>query len=268
MVEKMDAHSMVAWSSAVLGDLEDADRISAAGLAQVQPGQVPAWTLHLVAWRTYVLALLGRWDEAISLGERARHMWLEADRPSAGYAIRGFIALIDVAQARQDERLAEQHREILRAIISEFPGPSRFRNWIDYGSSDLDALERAVMESPVDRTAFTERLERSLSRLSDAGRQPPLDKLQALEYRAMQGPFRPLLAQVKRAQGLLQRDPDLLESSLTLFDQMAAQPYAARVRCERALAIGDEAELKRGLDVLRQVGDQQQISRYERLRVG
>jgi len=55
---------MVAWSSALLGDLDEADRVSTLGLAQVQHGQVPAWTLHMVVWRIYVLTLLGRWDEA------------------------------------------------------------------------------------------------------------------------------------------------------------------------------------------------------------
>ena len=50
----------------VLGDLAMADRVSAEGLAQIQPGQVPAATLHVIAWRTYVLTLLGRWDENLS----------------------------------------------------------------------------------------------------------------------------------------------------------------------------------------------------------
>src|SRR6202035_85880 len=49
------------WNSALLGDLDEADRVSSQGLAQIQPGQVPAWTLHLVVWRTYTLTLLGRW---------------------------------------------------------------------------------------------------------------------------------------------------------------------------------------------------------------
>src|SRR2546430_10748384 len=45
--------------------------------------------------------------------ERARQLWLESGKPSAGYAVRGFMALIDVAHARQDDRLAESYREIL-----------------------------------------------------------------------------------------------------------------------------------------------------------
>src|SRR5260370_26278195 len=99
MVEKVDAHSMVAWSSALLGDLDEADRVSVEGLAKVQPGQVPAWTLHIVVWRIYALTLLGRWDEALLMGERARQLWLEARKPSAGYAVPGFISVGGVAPA-------------------------------------------------------------------------------------------------------------------------------------------------------------------------
>ncbi|TMC62033.1 MAG: hypothetical protein E6J16_12210, partial [Chloroflexota bacterium] len=82
MVEKVDAHSMVAWSAVLLGDLDEADRVSSQGLAQVQPGQVPAWTLHIVVWRIYALTLLGRWDEVLVMSERARLLWLEALKPA------------------------------------------------------------------------------------------------------------------------------------------------------------------------------------------
>ena len=54
--EKMDTISGIAWSSVSLGDLDEAVRVSREGLRLVQPGQVPAWALHLVAWRTYALA--------------------------------------------------------------------------------------------------------------------------------------------------------------------------------------------------------------------
>src|SRR5207237_9589701 len=107
MVEKIDAHSMVSWSAALLGDLDEAERVSAEGLAQVQPGQVPAVTLHLVAWRTYTLTLLGRWDDAIAMAHRARQLLIESGQSSAGYALRGFMAAVDVARARHDQRLVE-----------------------------------------------------------------------------------------------------------------------------------------------------------------
>jgi hypothetical protein len=45
---------------------------------------------------------------------------------------------------------------------------------------------------------------------------------------------------------------------------MGAVPYAARVRCERALLSGDHAELENGLAVLERLGDRLQVGRYER----
>jgi hypothetical protein len=43
-------------------------------------------------------------------------------------------------------------------------------------------------------------------------------------------------------------------------------PYAARVRCERALLTGDQAELDAGLHVLESLGDRDQLARMERAR--
>src|ERR1700694_6209204 len=90
LFEKVGAHSMVAWSSVLLGELDEAERITAAGLAQVQPGHVPAITLNLVGWRTLTLTLLGRWDDALTTAERARQLWIDSGRPSAGYSLKGF----------------------------------------------------------------------------------------------------------------------------------------------------------------------------------
>jgi hypothetical protein len=59
-----------------------------------------------------------------------------------------------------------------------------------------------------------------------------------------------------------------LDRSITLFDRVGAKPYAARVRCERALMTGDAAEMKAGLAVLEGIGDAEQILRFERLQVG
>ncbi|HZC79198.1 MAG TPA: hypothetical protein VE258_15705, partial [Ktedonobacterales bacterium] len=112
LLERVDAHSMVTWSSALLGDLDYAERVSAQGLAQVQPGQVPAVTLHLVAWRIYLLTLLGRWDDSLSMAQRARQLLIESNQAAAGYALRGFMAALDVARARQDPGLVDLYGTI------------------------------------------------------------------------------------------------------------------------------------------------------------
>jgi hypothetical protein len=263
-VEKVDAHSMVAWSSALLGDLDEADRVSAQGLAQVQPGQVPAWALHIVAWRIYALTLLGRWDDALQMGERARQLWLEARKPSAGYAVRGFIAAIDVAHSRQDDRLAESYREILDTILMAFPADSHFRQWLGYGATDLRPIAEVVREMARTATGFPERAERGLNRLLDAERPPPADQLGDLLAIAERGYFRPLEAQARRGLGMLGRDREMLTRSLALWEEMGAVPYAARVRCELALLTSDRAELDKGLTTLERLGDRLQMGHYER----
>jgi hypothetical protein len=259
---------MVAWSAAVLGDLRDAERISADGLGRIQPGQVPSWTLHLVSWRIYVLTLLGRWDDALQLGERARQLWLEAGKPAAGYANRGFFSVIDIGRARQDHELVETHAEILTAIITAFPKDSPFRLWLGYERGDVKAVEAALHLVRVANFRQIERVERGINLLLDEGHLPPLSPLETFLEVASESGFRALEAQSRRGLGIARRDVEQLTRSLALWEEMGAKPYAARVRCERAMLTGDRMDMERGLHVLEGLGDRTQVSKYERLQVG
>jgi hypothetical protein len=60
----------------------------------------------------------------------------------------------------------------------------------------------------------------------------------------------------------------MLAASLTLWEEMGAVPYAARVRCDLALLNGDRVEMDKGLAILERLGDRLQVSRYERRQVG
>jgi len=265
--ERIDAYSMVAWSAALLGDLDEADRASATGLAQVQPGQVPAWTLHLVCWRAYALTLLGRWDEALSLAERARQLWIETGRHSAGYALRGFMSAIDIARARQDEVLLDTYAAVFDEISAAFLEGTTFRRWLGYGGRDLSAVARAVELFEPGPFRQVERVERGLSCLLDFDRPPSLEIAERiLSYRP--GEFPVIQAQALRVVGRLNRDPSKLTEALGLLERAGAVPYAARVRCERALITGDRDEMNGGLAVFQRLGDLQQLGRFERLAVG
>src|SRR5258708_4614472 len=84
--------------------LAPADSDSAAMIARVLPGQAPYPALHLFAWRTITLMMLGRWDEAVSTFYRSLEAWNDAGRHAAGYALRGFVAALDIGRARGDAR--------------------------------------------------------------------------------------------------------------------------------------------------------------------
>ena len=266
--EKLDARSMVAWSSALLGDLDDAERVSAQGLAQVQPGQFPALTLHLVAWRIYTLTLLGRWDEALTMAERARSLWVESGRSAAGYASLGFMAAMDIARARQDQALLELYRGITDDILSAFPEGTPHRQWLGYGSSDLTVVEDAVERFHLAPFVDLRRIERGLSLLLDHDRLPPTEAIVPILQLSRANEFSVVEAQTERSIGRAQRDVTRLGRAISLLERAGALPYAARVRCERALITRDHAEMKAGVQVLESLGDTEQIGRFERLQVG
>jgi hypothetical protein len=265
--ERIDAHSMVAWGAALLGDLREADRVTASGLAQVQPGQVPAWTLHLVSWRVYTLTLLGKWDEALTMAERARQLWMETGRHSAGYSLRGFMAAIDIARARQDERLLDTYASVHEEITAAFPEGGQFRRWLGYGGTDLAAVEKGVEHFQPGPFRQMERMERGLSCLLDHDRLPDLKVAERiLTFRP--GEFPIVEAQALRLVGRATRDASKLDEALRLLERADAVPYAARVRCERALITGDHAGMDAGLAIFERLGDLQQLGRFERLQVG
>ena len=62
------------------------------------------------------------------------------------------------------------------------------------------------------------------------------------------------------------RDPAELTRALGIFEETRAVPYAARVRCERALLTRDQSELEAGMHVLEALGDLDQLARVERAR--
>jgi class 3 adenylate cyclase len=267
MVEKLDAYGMVVWASSLTGQLNRADRVSAEGLALVQPGQVLAPTLHVVAWRTYVLTLLGRWEEALATAERAHQIWLELGRSSVGYALHGFMAAIDIGRARQDQSLVDRFGPVHDEITSAFPEGTTFRHWHGYGTRDVAGLVLAVEHFHLGLVVRLERVERALSRLVDADRLPERATIEAiLEYSRSKFPITE--AQAERALGRLERSADRLERAMGLFERAGATPYLARVRCERAILTGNQAEMEAGLDILEGLGDVEQLSRFERLQGG
>lgn len=266
LIERTDAFAMVAWSSAFLGDLDEAIRVAEAGQAILQPGQVPMGNLHLASWRIYALTLRGRWDEALALTDQACAVWAEAGVQSTGFALHGFVAGLDIARARQDEARKERCRTVAAGILKSVPRDSRSRAMRHYLTGELPLLEADVLR------AFEfirhEQVERSLSLCTDSGYHISPDVLLPIaEFAAAQK--NPVLeAQTWRALGMALADPDRVVRALALFERVGAVPYAARAQCERALLTKDTEELEAGMHALRELGDFDQLARVERARAG
>jgi class 3 adenylate cyclase len=263
LIERLDAYSMVMWTSVVLGHLDEAVRVSSAGLALLQPGKASSWALHLLSWRTYALMLLGRWDEASEAGESARRLWIESSKPAT--TIRGFIAALDVARGRRHAPLIGRNREVLDEMLRNLdPKDPRLR-MRPYLTLDLDSLETLIVrEFGFSHIGDAERCERVLALCTDHGRPPSPDAVRPIAEFAVSHGYAILEAQARRALGVGLGDLTELTRALAIFERVQAAPYAARSRCERALLTADEAELGAGLRELELLGDLDQLERMER----
>ncbi|HAF12036.1 MAG TPA: hypothetical protein DCK98_18450 [Chloroflexi bacterium] len=261
--EKMDTYSMIAWASVSLGDLDEAVRASREGQSLVQPGQVPAWALHLVAWRTYALALRGDWDEALASGERARQLWVETGEIAAGYANRGFVAARDVALARRDEAAAERFAAVIDAIMARFVASALAPVYRDVVRLKPDALATLVRMAATTETRIPELFERAVSLAVDRDWPLPLEALEQARAPSASRGQRPLHAALDRAIAVTRGDPDLLRRVLADAEAMHARPMIGRLRCELGRMTGDDAEIEAGLRILRELGDRLQIEKFE-----
>jgi class 3 adenylate cyclase len=265
--ERLDAHTMVAWASALLGDLAQADRSTASALGLFQSGQVHWWGLHSAAWRAYALTLLGRWDEALAVAEHARKTWAEGGLIPAAYCVHGFIAALDVGRARHDTQLVDRYRAVLDEILKHFAADSLFGRFRPYGREEVETLEAEVIGGfgTIPR-ARQQLVERTLSLCSDLDRSLAPEAIQRIVTSAAADGLKLLEAQARRALGISTRDPVELTRALGIFEETRAVPYAARVRCERALLTGNQSELEAGMHVLEALGDLDQLARVERAR--
>jgi tetratricopeptide (TPR) repeat protein len=276
VIERLDAYAMVTWSAALMGDLEGADRVSAAGLALVQPKQTPAFTLHLLAWRIYALCVMGRWDEATSAGRRAVELWHEAHRPPAWFALRGFLAAFDVAAARADRDRSGELARVIRDAIAAFPGRDpieRTRAYLDRDVPTLIGMVNATFEHEAEDieqllTAIgagfgrPEYWERALCVLADRGAAPSDDALGVIRRIAVARGHPILEAAVLRTVGLAHGNAEAVAAARALFERTGSVPLAARCRCEYGRLAGDASELAAGLAMLEGLGDRESLARY------
>ena len=255
VIERLDAYGLAVWLSYWMGDLAEADRVSAEGLPLASAERAPAWGLNLISWRALALMRRGRWDEVLALGDRSCDLWQGAGRPAHTYALTGMIAALAVARARNDVTRASRYRDMIDDIAARIgdhsphalPGP------------EGDELDRYVQQ--LDRRA-PESVELALAFASDGGHPAAArftDRLAAAEeYRA----FPLLQGEIHRALGLARSDGSELARAVAIFEEHGALPAAARARCEHAALIGSREELAVGVAALEELGDLAGLERF------
>ena len=259
LYERLDAYSMIAWMSYLMGDLATADRDSAEMAARLLPGQAPYPALHLFAWRALTLYTLGRWDEAVASFWRAIESWHDAGKLAAGYGLRGFSVGLDIGRARGDSRLIGAATDAMESVVMRFPVGHNNRVWVSYirGESGLTSTDPYL----VSRYPF-EGSERRVCLACDGREQLPTEILEAGLEKAVDVRVPLLEAQIRRARALAFRDPMEMTRALAIWDRIGALPHQGRARAELGLLNGDEAETNAGLTILKKLGDVNYVDRF------
>jgi tetratricopeptide (TPR) repeat protein len=256
LYERLDAHSMMAWMSYFMADLETSERDSAQMMARLLPGQAPYPSLHLFAWRVLTLYTLGRWDEAATVFWRAVEAWHDAGSHSAGYALRGFAAGLAIGRARNDSRLVGAAITAMEAILAGFQLGTHPQHphavLLEYlrGESGLRPDDPYIVgQYPWEMADL--RIALACDRRDDVSREILEEGLtKAVRIRV------PLVeAQIRRARGLAHRDAGEFTAALAIWERAGALPYIGRALAERGLITGDVAETETGLAMLKKLGD-------------
>jgi hypothetical protein len=227
--------------------------------ASLLPGQAPYPALHLYAWRTLALMMLGRWDESVATFYRALEAWNDSGRQAAGYGLRGLVAGFEIGRARGDSRLTTAAAEAILSIVSHFPPQTPHSLLTAHVKGELSITRDNPVNFP---TYASEMVERRLAMAADLRAELPPNVLPALLARALHQKLPLLEAQVRRAIGLAQRDPAELTAAIAIWEPVGALLNLGRARAERGILTGDQADTEAGLAILKKVGDANYLDRF------
>jgi class 3 adenylate cyclase/tetratricopeptide (TPR) repeat protein len=260
LYERLDAHSMVAWMSYLMGDLATAERDSAEMVARLLPGQAPYPALHLYAWRAITLFTLGRWDEAVAMFWRAVDAWHDSGSHAAGYGLRGLAVGLDIGRARGDARLVAAAAGAMESILARYPPGNIYRFWTTYVSGDV--TYDPDFQFPETGSLPIEMIERRISLICDLRRPVPPQVIEVALQRgiALRTPL--FVGQVRRAKSLANADPEEMSKAVETFERLGAVPQLGRARAERGLLVHDVGETEAGLAILKKLGDVNYVDRF------
>jgi hypothetical protein len=196
---------------------------------------------HMVESKPMVaLMLLGRFDEAIPLGERAREMWADAGRPAARWLAPHLYSLVLCHSLRGDDALAAEWRSFAgvelagdqtRNIHFQVAGMAAFveeRLALHFGR--WDAAERLLAPLPTGKDAWWQvrhwyfdaypwAVAADLA--AAAGLPDAAARVAAAEPAAQENRW--AAACVARARGRLTGDPADLAAAVTAWEQVGAR---------------------------------------------
>jgi class 3 adenylate cyclase len=259
--ERLDAYNVLAWQSTLVGALDEAVVAASRGLSAVQPGQDPHFALAVANWLPYALALRGRWDEVPAATERCRQLWMEGGRATAGYALTGFIAALEVFRAREDEAGIEACAEVVAEIVDQFREDHPTRRLAGFLGPDTKALADSIATGWEFYIQRLQHVERAFAICADRGQAVPHDTVDRVIATSRRRAARPLLGQALRVRGAQRGSADDLREALALFEAIGAVPYVARVEVELGRLVDDAALVDRGVGRLRDLGDIGQLGR-------
>jgi len=261
MDERLDALNMVAWTSALLGDLPKVIEASESAMGILQPGQNPGFSLGAQSWLAYAQALAGRWEPLVSAVNDLCLRWNYVERPAASYALQGLLSGIDWARNRADSELLRRWQDVAVEIVGRF-APSHpvagLRSVIDL---DMEGIAQVLAR----HRRYPDRLhyvEHCLAVCTDRAYPVPAAALEEIIEAAGASGMRVVEAQARRLRGIVRADPVDLGESLRLFEEVGANRYAARVRSELG-GLSDDDELKRRGD--QQLDDLGELDRLVRM---
>jgi CHAT domain-containing protein len=261
-----EAQALASWTSGMAALQIEGRAEASIALIDRAAAQFAALEQHHDAAATqasklYALALLGRYDEAISCGERAREALLAYGDALAAGKIEQNLGNIYHRRDRYPE--AERHYRAAHALFLQ-AGDQRLLAFAENGLANVLSLQHRVREAE-------ELYERALARAVAAGAQVTqaeiacnlgclelaqgrydvaLDYLEQSRrsYAALDMPHQSLLAELELADAYL--DMNMAAEAAARYDQIVPALAELEMRAEQARAVGNSARARVALGQL------------------
>ncbi|HEV8403014.1 MAG TPA: adenylate/guanylate cyclase domain-containing protein [Candidatus Limnocylindrales bacterium] len=258
--ERLDALGMIAWTSALIGDLPEIDRAADEAMAAIEPGQNHGFALAGGSWRAYAAAMSGDWDRVVATVDFLRRLWIDVERPAASYLLQGVLSGIDWARNRGEEDHLERWLAVATDIVDRFEPRHPVAALVSVIRIEPDGLVELISQPDryPDRPHY---VEHAMALCADHGVPVPIAAVDVLIARAERSRMGLLEAQARRLRGVQERRDDDLAGSLEQFADLGAARYAARLRTELGALRGDQAMVDQGARALESMGELDELTR-------